>query len=141
MGHGHLHLPAGRSGSTRNGRQVHEYLSDELNDPNLAILYHSAEALDLSPPLPDDWVHLWRSRNFVGRLNREKPLEVLQGPLIGMNTLGSIPGMIKGSTLYFSASRQGLIPFEFHGETLFLDFSLNGYSVQATSSTHRYSSR
>jgi hypothetical protein len=141
MGHGHLHLPPGSPGSERNGRMPHEFLSDEFNDPNLALLYHSAEAYDLTHSSSEDWSHIWLHRNFVGRMDKDGPLEVLQGPLQGMNTLGSIPGMVKGSTIYFSASRQGCIPFEFQGESLFLDFSMHGHTVrhrpQTSSSTSR----
>lgn len=107
-----------------------------LSDPNLKVLYHTAEQLktldDNKRPLNDQQIQ-WRyyTRNIVGDNEALGALEIHNAIPSGSwaNTMGQYPGHFLWSAGFnISASQDGCFPFVVNGQTYYFDISL--YDLQ-----------
>jgi hypothetical protein len=102
-----------------------------FNDPELMLLYHTAEQLqmlDENDELLNDRHLRWRffTRNLVGDNAYLSRLELLHEPTHTSNTSRKMPGYrYRGSGFNISANKDGCFPYVFDGVTYWFDISLS----------------
>ncbi|MBX3035065.1 MAG: hypothetical protein KF865_14190 [Bdellovibrionaceae bacterium] len=135
MGHSHFLIPQDkwdRDYAPIPVREMARLYEKMLADPELKILYHTAEQLEVRTPdgeLDRDRRLQWRfySRNLVGDNRGEGRLELLQNPRSRANTVSDVPGYRWwGAGFNVSAQRQGCFTArDARGETFRFDLSLS----------------
>lgn len=136
MGHSHLYVPEAKWKAITNRPvdRTNEIYEAFFNEPDLKILYHTAEQLQtLGPnerPLGDRPT-LWRflTRNLVGDNRARGHLEIastVPGTLeYKANTVGDLPGYTRwGAGFNISASKDGCYAFKRGDEVMYFDLSL-----------------
>jgi hypothetical protein len=134
MGHSHFFIPDERWESDYASvpvPQMADRYTRLLDDPDLLVLYHTAEQLQMLDEndqlLPDPWVQ-WRffTRNLVGDNDGHTRLEILRDDESKANTARDYPGHhYFGAGFNISASENGCFPYEQDGETRWFDLSLS----------------
>jgi hypothetical protein len=133
MGHSHFFIPEQHWEERYAGRPVSEFgarYSEMFDDPELKILYHTAEQLrfmDASGDLLSDRHTQWRfyTRNPVGDNRGLGLLEIHHDPTHSHNTLRTYEGhRYYGAGFYVSASERGCFPFVHQGTTYYYDLSM-----------------
>jgi hypothetical protein len=133
MGHSHLLIPQQRFDeyyAKIPNEKVAKIYQEVFRDPELKILYHTAEQLkmldDDKNVLPNPWLR-WRhhSRNIVGVNSLTKALDILQNPESKANTVGEVPGYYWwGAGFNLSANKKGCFEFKRQGQSYYFDLSL-----------------
>jgi len=133
MGHSHLYFPKGHWEkhylSLIREKKLALLYEKMLADPELRVLYHTAEQIKLKVDgavLPDARSQ-WRyhNRNILG-YNKDKNLDVLFATdNKRYNTVVEIDGLHRWSAGFnISASKNGCFPYKVNGETRYFDISL-----------------
>ncbi len=134
MGHAHLFIPIERWEEVYEGTPVSEFsrrYEAMFDDPELMILYHTAEQLQMlddDDRVLDDRRVQWRfhTRNLVGDNNYERRIELLTEFESNANTAHDLPGHnYYGAGFNITATADGCFPFEQDGELRWYDISLN----------------
>ena len=134
MGHSHLFVPQNRWDETYAGRPVDEWsamYAELFADPELKVLYHTAEQLqvmDVNNELLDNRHLRWRffTRNIVGDNAYLSRLELLHDPDHMANTARDMPGHhYQGAGFNISANQNGCFPYVHEGELYWFDISLS----------------
>lgn len=135
LGHSHFFVPEERWAQAYEGTpvaQISRLYEGLLDDPELKVLYHTAEQLlMLGPddePLPDREVQ-WRlyTRNLLGE-NRgaDSRLELLHDLGSKANTVRDYAGHHSHSAGFnVSANQAGCFPYQVDGQTYYFDLSLS----------------
>ncbi|MBW2524668.1 MAG: hypothetical protein JRI23_10855 [Deltaproteobacteria bacterium] len=134
MGHSHFFIPQERYDAEYASVPVPEIalkLTRMMDDPELLVLYHTAEQLKMldeeEQVLPDEWIQ-WRheTRNVVGDNDGQGRIELLQNPDSAANTSRDYPGYrYHGAGFNVSASAAGCFPYMQNGELRWYDLSLS----------------
>jgi hypothetical protein len=134
MGHAHFHIPAQKWELVYRGMPVSrnaERYSMLLDDPDLEVLYHTAEQLEMLDDerqvLADRQVQ-WRfyTRNLVGDNRGAGRLVLLHEPSSAANTARDRDGYhYYGAGFYVSASRDGCFRYVHDGQVRYFDLSLS----------------
>ena len=133
MGHSHLYFPKDHWQKKYLPlllkKKISTLYEEMLADPELRVLYHTAEQIKLKVDgvvLPDSQSQ-WRyhNRNILGN-NKDKELEVLfASENKRYNTVVEIDGLHRWSAGFnISASKDGCFPYQTNGETRYFDISL-----------------
>jgi hypothetical protein len=142
MGHTHLFYPEDLWETEYSSVPVPELsamYSRLFNDPELRLLYHTAEQLQM---LDDDGEllndrHLrWRffTRNLVGDNAYLSRLDLLHEPTHTSNTSRNLPGhRYHGSGFAISANKDGCFPYVVDGVTYWFDVSLSDPASERSS--------
>ncbi len=133
MGHAHLFVPDEIWEAEYKSTPVSEMslmYSRIFDDPELLVLYHTAEQLQMlteESELLDDRHLRWRffTRNLVGDNAYLSRLDLLHEPTHPSNTSRKLPGhRYNGSGFDISANKNGCFPYVVDGVTYWFDFSL-----------------
>ena len=133
MGHSHLFIPQDRWDDVYAGfalENLSSMRSAVLDDPDVRILYHTAEQLELLDT--DDVVKkdpdlMWRyfTRNPVGDNQGLGRLDLIRDLETAMNTARDLPGYhYYGAGFNLSANANGCFPFVHEGVVRYFDISL-----------------
>jgi hypothetical protein len=134
MGHTHLFYPEDLWETEYASTPVSEYsamYARLFNDPELMVLYHTAEQLQLldeNDELLLDRHLRWRffTRNVVGDNAHLSRLDLLHEPSHKSNTSRKLPGYrYWGSGFNISANKDGCFPYVYDGVTYWFDISLS----------------
>ena len=133
MGHSHFFIPDQRWESAYLGFSVPErgkMYSQMFDDPELRILYHTAEQLTVLDEddglLPDRQLR-WRffTRNVVGDNNWGGQLDLLHEPTSSANTSRDLEGhQYYGAGFNITSTIDGCFPYLRDGEVSYFDISL-----------------
>lgn len=133
MGHSHFFIPSKSWKEKYNNYPINQFAqmySDLLNDPELKVLYHTAEQLKMldekQQVLPDRETQ-WRfyTRNLVGDNSGLGRLEIHRNLEQSANTVRDAEGYeYWGSGFNVSASKDGCFPYSYKGKTYYFDLSL-----------------
>jgi len=141
MGHSHLFIPQEHWDERYAGVPVAEMsarYSDLFADPELKVLYHTAEQLtmvDENEELLDDRHVRWRffTRNPVGDNAYLSRMDLLHEPTHSRNTSRKLEGHHYLSAGFnMSASKQGCFPFVHKGVTMWFDISLKDLEPESS---------
>lgn len=133
MGHSHLFIPQDRWDEAYAGFEVSALSSMRtalLDDPELRVLYHTAEQLTLvdeAGEIKKDRYLMWRyfTRNPVGDNRGGGRLELARDLSTAMNTVRKFPGHhYYSSGFNVSANAKGCFPFVHDGQVRYFDLSL-----------------
>jgi hypothetical protein len=126
FGHAHLYIPS---------NEAKRSIEEQLANPQLKIVYHTAEKLMMKNGRQERDSHeyrqfRYRTRNLVGGFDERGSLEVHYAHKNQkFNTLHEIPGTqdyIKtGGSLYMSASKNGCIGYLHDGKKKYFDISFS----------------
>lgn len=133
MGHSHFYFPAEKYQEiyfpipiTQASRMYESF----FKDPDLRVLYHTAEQLRLldenNQPLQDErLLFRLKTRNLVGRNDGSSRLEYWQAPGTINNTVNEVEGYDSWSSGFnISSNQNGCFSFEAGGKNLSFDLSL-----------------
>lgn len=147
MGHSHFYVPSAKwkAITGRPPERTSEIYEAFFNEPELKVLYHTAEQLRTldaeGRPLPERPT-LWRffTRNILGDNRAQGNLEIISTPPGSMeskaNTVGEIPGYARwGAGFNISASNRGCYAFRRGEEILYFDLSLFDLEPETTDLT------
>ena len=141
MGHTHLfielkkweseyaRIPAGSG---------HEFYSKLFADPDLKMLYHTAEQLAFldksnAPIMDRELIWRWQTRNLVGDNRGLGHLELLRNFQSKANTAHDYPGhYYYGAGFNLSANESGCFPYVHEGKTHYFDLSMHDLPSRAT---------
>ena len=134
MGHSHLFYPR-QLWETEYApfpvSKLSSMYSQLFDDPELRLLYHTAEQLqmlDENDEVLDDRHIRWRffTRNLVGDNAYLSQIDLLHAPTHASNTSRRLPGYrYHGSGFAISANKDGCFPYVADGVTYWFDFSLS----------------
>ena len=134
MGHTHLFYPKplweAEYASTP-ASELSAMYTRLYNDPELLLLYHTAEQLQMlddNDELLSDRHVRWRffTRNLVGDNAYLSQLDLLHAPTHSANTSRKLPGYrYHGNGFAFSANKNGCFPYVHNGVTYWFDISLS----------------
>jgi hypothetical protein len=132
MGHSHLFIPHSTYEKVQraSGRQTWKFYELIFQQPDLKMLYHTAEQLEMlddnKKPLDNRKIQ-WRffTRNLVGGNQALGKVELLHNEEHSHNTARSYDENHRyyGAGFNISASVDGCFPFLVNGETFFFDLS------------------
>jgi hypothetical protein len=134
MGHSHYFIPEAHWDTEYAGTpvdQTADMTSRLLDDPQLLVLYHTAEQLQMLDEnkelLPDPWIQFrHQSRNVVGDNDWQRRIELIQNPDSPANTAREYEGhFYYGAGFSISASKDGCFPYTQNGERKWYDLSLS----------------
>lgn len=133
MGHSHFFIPTGKYNEVYaplpTERQSETYQRFFL-DPDLKILYHTAEQLKTRDEdgivFPDVRIqYRFKTRNLLGSNDGATDVEFLQNPQHAANTVGELPEYrYWGSGFNISANKNGCFSVLINGEPFKFDLSL-----------------
>ncbi len=133
MGHSHFFIPHARWDEVYAGRAVSELSAMRtalLDDPELRVLYHTAEQLEMldedKKVLPDRRV-MWRfmTRNPVGGNHGTGRLDLLHNLEQSSNTARDMEGYFYyGAGFNLSANANGCFPYVHEGQVRYFDISM-----------------
>lgn len=141
MGHSHFFIPQAHYDAIYAGfpvadnSRMYELL---LDDPQLLVLYHTAEQLqmlDEDDVMLNDRVIQWRffTRNIVGDNNYEGRLDVLHDHGEKVNTTRDLAGhRYHGAGFNISASKDGCFPYVVDDQVYWFDLSMEDLPYQST---------
>lgn len=134
MGHSHLYFKEDHWQETYNNipsaEGVYKHYEKMLNDPEMYMLYHTAEQLqekdsDTQQFLSPELEYRYWNRNPVGKNNDVDPLVIYKDPTQSANSVSSLPGYHSWSAGYnLSASQNGCFEFQHGGQIYYFDISL-----------------
>jgi hypothetical protein len=143
MGHSHLFVRQVHWDETYAGMpvpQIADRYSLLFDDPELLVLYHTAEQLEMLDDndnvLSDRWVQ-WRffTRNLVGDNAGKGRLDLIKDDESKANTARDLPGhYYLGAGFNISASEQGCFPYRQDGELRWYDLSMSDLPYQSDGS-------
>ncbi len=140
MGHGHFLIPEHiweTISEKYSLEEKHLYYKALFNEPEVKILYHAAEQIQMTETFIDDLGNKrnsdallkdkaiqWRyyTRNIIGNLTTGN-LNVRLASTEKFNTLTALPGYTKRDSFHINANKNGCFPFKQNGKTLFFDLS------------------
>ncbi|TNE99784.1 MAG: hypothetical protein EP326_07535 [Deltaproteobacteria bacterium] len=132
MGHSHLFIPQATYERVQAsaGGQTWKFYELVFQQPDLKVLYHTAEQLEMvdenKKPIDDRKIQ-WRffTRNLVGGNQALGKLELLHNETHSHNTGHDYDDNHKyyGAGFNISASADGCFPFKVNGETYYFDLS------------------
>jgi hypothetical protein len=135
MGHSHFYVPQPFYDDVISKIPISDtFLRYEkmLSHPELKILYHTAEQLNMltdGRPMEDRKVQ-WRfyTRNLLGDNKGEGRLELIHQESSSHNTARGIMEGYRywGAGFYISASKNGCFPFKYKDKTYYFDINLHG---------------
>ncbi len=144
MGHSHLFVPHQRWDEIYEPYEVSQLSamrSALLDDPELKVLYHTAEQLEMldgdDRVLADRRI-MWRfmTRNPVGDNRGEGRLDLIQNLEQKSNTARDLEGYFYyGSGFNISASANGCFPYVHQGEVRYFDISMTDLPYDPSSSS------
>jgi hypothetical protein len=133
MGHSHFFIPRDHWEARYAGRPVSAFgqmYTELFDDPELKVLYHTAEQLEVMDEdrrlLPDRHLQ-WRfyTRNPVGDNRGAGALELHHDPTHSHNTVRDYEGhRYHGGGFYLSAGDSGCFPFTHQGVTHYFDLTM-----------------
>jgi hypothetical protein len=132
MGHSHFFIPEERwavAYASTPVAQIGSRYTKFFEDPELKVLYHTAEQLvtrNESGPLPDRKLQFrFHTRSIVGDNRAQGTLEVHSNPASAANTVSTYEGHhYYGGGFNLSANERGCFRFTHQGRTVFYDISL-----------------
>ena len=127
MGHSHLFYPPELEEKTK-GLSAKESFSILLRQPEVKILYHTAEQIDLhfeKETFFDNPILQFRyfTRNILGDNRAQGELEVLFHFGKPYNTVRDLEGHKYGYGFYLHASKGACFPYKYQGKEFFFDLS------------------
>lgn len=141
MGHSHYFIPQALWESEYAGGAVSEIAQMRtrlIDDPELLVLYHTAEQLDMldenKEPLDDPWIRFrLETRNVVGDNDWKGEILLPQNPESKANTVKDMDGhRYYGAGFSIHASEDGCFPFYQGGELKWYDLSFSDLPYQST---------
>jgi hypothetical protein len=132
MGHSHFLIPLDIWNSKYKDYQISEtskFYTDLFSEPELKILYHTAEQLKTTEndkPLDDRHLQ-WRfhTRNLVGKNSENSDIKIIQNKSSTANTLSELDGYYYyGSGFILSANRGGCFSYSSKNQTFYFDLSM-----------------
>ncbi len=133
MGHSHFFVPHQKWDEIYEGRRVTELSAMRaalLDDPDLRVLYHTAEQLQMldedDHPMQDRGL-MWRlmTRNLVGDNNVAGRLDLIHNLEQSNNTARDLEGYFYyGAGFSLSANTNGCFPYVHDGEVRYFDISM-----------------
>lgn len=142
MGHSHFLVPEKIMEQKYQSIPVENFSTlyrEMLRDPEIKILYHTAEQLQVLDEnkelLPDPHLQWrFRTRNLVGQNNPQSDLEILQNPESNANTVHGVSGYFWwGSGFNISANEKGCFEYRNQGQSFYFDLSLYDLEADLTS--------
>ncbi len=141
MGHSHYFIPMDTYQSVYAPYSVSEHttmLERLLDDPELKVLYHTAEQLQQLDEdknlLPDRHLQ-WRffTRNVVGDNDWNGRIDLLHEPESAANTSHDLEGhYYYGAGFYISAVAEGCFPYVHEGKVYYFDISFTDMPYETT---------
>jgi len=141
MGHAHYFIPQSLWDSEYAGGPVSEIAEMRtrlIDDPELLVLYHTAEQLDMldenNEPLDDPWIEFrLETRNVVGDNDWKGEIMLPQNPESNANTVKDMEGYrYYGAGFSINASKDGCFPFHQDGELKWYDLSFSDLPYQSS---------
>ena len=133
MGHNHILINEDFAESELSAldSDTPEYYAKMISSPTTKFLYHTAEQIDLNvkglkdTQLKKHLEHRVSNRNFIGGMNKEDRLEVVNTNSFSQNTVSpsNIEGFHKGPNLYLSANKNGCLAYTHKGHQVRFDIS------------------
>ncbi len=133
MGHSHLLIPESlfkRKYAQFSNANFKGFYETAFKDPELRILYHTAEQLKLLDDegqlINDPRIqHRFRTRNIVGFNHPRSELQFYNNPNSRYNTVQAVPGYHWWSAGFnISGNEKGCFSYQHRGQTYYFDLSL-----------------